>query len=140
MRTNRRGNGPLSDLLDECVVEIIVNGLPMGTGFFVGPGQVVTCRHVLRASNTEPQQYANKDAIRVVWNGTDYKVTNLTLPKSTNSVPGDVELPGSAPDLAHLLVAIEAGHPCVKLADKEFPPENTADVLENKNLYICPVK
>jgi hypothetical protein len=44
---------PDSELSDQdlrpCTVKIDVDRLPRGTGFFVAPGHVITCAHVLAA-------------------------------------------------------------------------------------------
>ncbi|MEO1400630.1 MAG: tetratricopeptide repeat protein, partial [Cyanobacteria bacterium J06635_1] len=38
----------LDDLLKQCTVKLIVPGVGMGTGFFVAPGYILTCEHVVR--------------------------------------------------------------------------------------------
>jgi hypothetical protein len=38
---------PVADLLPEAAVRIDVDSVPSGTGFFVAPGQVMTCAHVI---------------------------------------------------------------------------------------------
>jgi hypothetical protein len=39
----------IQSLLEECTVRVVVGGQSSGTGFFVAPGMVVTCAHVVEA-------------------------------------------------------------------------------------------
>ena len=41
------GTDPLLDLLAQCTVRIDLDGKFEGTGFFVAPGEVLTCAHVV---------------------------------------------------------------------------------------------
>lgn len=51
-RPETSGAGIGEDHLRACTVRIDVAGSPKGTGFFVAPGQVVTCAHVLETLDT----------------------------------------------------------------------------------------
>jgi hypothetical protein len=44
----------LYDLLQDCTVKIPTSGQGWGTGFFVAPGQLLTCAHVVQAQTTQP--------------------------------------------------------------------------------------
>jgi DNA polymerase III delta prime subunit len=44
----------LYDLLQDCTVKIPTSGQGWGTGFFVAPGQLLTCAHVVQAQATQP--------------------------------------------------------------------------------------
>jgi S1-C subfamily serine protease len=44
----------LQELVDPCVVRIKVDDGRNGTGFFVGPGRILTCNHVVAPDQTRP--------------------------------------------------------------------------------------
>ena len=87
---------PLSELLHECVVRIVLPKLSQGTGFFVAPGVVLTCAHVIEAAQT------GNIPIKVCWKG--------------QTVTAQIQEFRSAvyPDLALLQVPL-SDHPCVLL-------------------------
>ncbi|MDQ3583033.1 MAG: serine protease [Pseudomonadota bacterium] len=96
--------GPIFDLLGKCIARIVLsNG--NGTGFFVGPSQLLTCMHVL-----DPVK-DNLDQVRVEYGGEKY------VPKILKS------LPGPYPDLVLLHVDV-VGHPCVFLDPVLDPGES----------------
>jgi Trypsin-like peptidase domain len=88
-------DGPIYDHLAICVARIRVNE-PVGTGFFVAPGQLLTCSHVIAAAE------GHFDRVRVEYAGGIYKADLLE------------RLEQPYPDLALLHVDI-ADHPIVYL-------------------------
>src|SRR5438128_1518601 len=92
------------ELLPAATVRVYVAGDRRGTGFFVGAGTVVTCKHVLKPLDLEDE--AAVDLIRVT--GLDerheYKVKRVR-----HVSPDDDE------DLAVLRVEPGNSHPCVLL-------------------------
>lgn len=85
----------LYDLLTTCVVRITSKS-GQGSGFFVAPGLVLTCKHVIGNSLTLPS------SIDISWQGQTFAATLYALP-ATNIL-----------DLALLQVNIPQ-HPCVLL-------------------------
>jgi hypothetical protein len=88
----------LYDQLVRCTVRLTVPGArDQGTGFFVAPGLVLTCAHVVEAALPDK-------AVEVHWAG--------------RTIPGQIESehyrPKPGPDLAILRVE-QADHPCVLL-------------------------
>ena len=95
-------NQSLYGLLYACTVRISVPRLSQGTGFFVAPGMILTCAHVVEAAQ-------KSDApIEVSWNG---QTTNARISQFRNL---------SYPDLALLQVDL-AQHPCVLLHSEVEP-------------------
>jgi hypothetical protein len=86
------------ELLPDCTVRLSVNGsAATGTGFFVAPGYVLTCAHVVRTPDASlPQITAN-------WQGQNYAAS---LVRATSA---------EYPDLALLQVTSVPAHPCVYL-------------------------
>jgi hypothetical protein len=113
---------PLTDLLTQCTVKLSVPGKGHGTGFFVAPGRILTCGHVVSIQG-EPTQ----KPIKVRW-GQQEDFAEAQVLKDNWSINPDVSIlafddPGS-------------GHPCVFLGkdvqwrdslyafgypDKDFP-------------------
>jgi hypothetical protein len=100
----------LRDLLRLCLVQInTADGTPAGSGFFVAPGYIVSCAHVVRrpAGNRVTGIWSDQP-----WSG---------------EVVGSSEPPGSAdtvfwpePDLAIIRVEDDGfDHPCARLAGRE---------------------
>ena len=46
----------VQDLLEDCIVQVTVDGRPRGTGFFVTPRHVLTCAHVVAPGHDEPSE------------------------------------------------------------------------------------
>lgn len=47
----------LEDLLQQCTVKLSLSDLVgWGTGFFVAPGWILTCAHVIQAAHGQPIQ------------------------------------------------------------------------------------
>ncbi len=88
---------PLRQRLSDCVVNIIAN--KQGTGFFVAPGLILTCAHVV----DDVQQNPHSASIQVFWNQQTYPA-NIVDIRQTDFL-----------DLALLKVAF-TNHPCVLLA------------------------
>jgi hypothetical protein len=86
----------LTELFRRCVVRVIV-GHSSGTGFFVSPGFVITCSHVVNSPSVE-----RGNTISIIWNQVDYPAEVLN------------RLPEEYPDLALLRVTL-LEHPCVYL-------------------------
>src|SRR6266436_1082626 len=94
---------PLYELLKRCTVRILVpvEG-DQGSGFFVAPGLILTCAHVVESA----QQHNTH--IEAIWDGQTY-IAQLK-----------VFLPKPYPDLALLQVNL-TNHPCVYLHDGANP-------------------
>ncbi len=85
----------LYELLNSCVVRIATPAKHLGTGFFVAPGLVLTCAHVINS--------AQGTSIEVYWNGRTVLVQQIERSGGASS-----------PDLALLKVNMPQ-HPCVLL-------------------------
>ncbi|MPY48774.1 S1 family peptidase [Streptomyces acidicola] len=92
-------------LLADCLVRITGSGAAGGTGFFVAPGTVLTCAHVV--SGAEAGQ-----SLRAEWQGGGAQARLIAVhpAPSGRSAAG----PYPYPDLAVLKVE-RSGHPCVRL-------------------------
>jgi len=95
---------PLLELLRSCVVQIYGDGRFYGTGFFVAPGEVLTCAHVIRGW----------DEIRVEHTSGDSPATVIiTLPALAADDPRERFYP--LPDVALLrLTDPPHNHACVR--------------------------
>jgi hypothetical protein len=91
------------DLLPRCTVRVDLRGRPAGTGFFVAPGRVVTCAHVIQPEG--PHSPVNP--------------TDITIRDHEGNVQSVEEVPeiwsDEDPDLAILKVATGTSHACVLL-------------------------
>jgi hypothetical protein len=99
----------LLDLLRRCTLKLTTSGGTGGTGFFVAPGTILTCAHVIQEEN-QPQ-----DAITITayWN---HQLCIASIEKISTQYLSDLNL--SYPDLALLRVNNFTGHPCVYLHDE----------------------
>ena len=88
-------DGPLYELLYECTLNLKVPG-GNGTGFFVGPGLILTGAHVVDRVKDEP------DRVTAEYKGNDYVVESIKA------------LDKTYPDLALLRISLTE-HPCVYL-------------------------
>jgi hypothetical protein len=96
----QRNNRTVLDLLPDCTVRLVVNGIAAtGTGFFVAPGYLLTCAHVVQTADGSLPQ------ITATWQGQDY---TASLVRATS---------GDYPDLALLQISYPPAHPCVYLFD-----------------------
>lgn len=84
----------LYELLHDCTVRVAVSKVSQGTGFFVAPGLVLTCAHVV-----ETAQKGNIP-IEITWND---RITTAQIHAFRNV---------SYPDLALLHITF-SDHPCV---------------------------
>src|SRR5690242_11822644 len=92
----------LPHLLARCTARLMVrvhSRTETGTGFFVGPGYLLTCAHVV----IEASQ--GNGSIEAEWNGQKY---SATIEKITSR---------TYPDLAFLKIESLRDHPCVYLYD-----------------------
>jgi hypothetical protein len=98
----------LAHLLSRCTVRLVVKGTGgTGTGFFVAPGYLLTCAHVVKTNK-------GQETIEALWNGKPY---SATIQQITDD---------GYPDLALLRVDNLTDHPCVYLFD---------EIGLNDNLY-----
>ncbi len=96
----------LIELLRRCTVRLPVPG-GHGTGFFVAPGTILSCAHVVK-----PAQEAGKP-VTAYWNGQAYTAGIQRYLAETHS-----ELQILYPDLAVLKVDKLSDHPCVFLYEE----------------------
>ena len=103
----------LREQLKRCTVQLLVPGKSLGTGFFVAPGFILTCAHVVQTARE------NNLSIEVcLWDGQSIgqgSIDKYVLEK----IPIKDTLPGQKfqylyPDLALLQVKL-TDHPCVYL-------------------------
>ena len=92
------------DLLPRCTVRVDVAGAPKGSGFFVAPGTVVTCAHVIESQRLSPGDV--EPPIAIVLSGSDVR-----YPMQRRS-GGDWR----EEDVALLQLVNPVEHPCVLLA------------------------
>ncbi len=92
----------LEDLLQQCTVKLTVSGqIGTGTGFFVAPGLILTCAHVVDS--------AGKSPIQIMWNNQEnwaQAVVIKSFPKPYDLALLKVDLP------------IDANPPCVYLSSE----------------------
>ncbi len=84
----------LTELLHQCTAQVNA-ATSTGSGFFVAPGKLVTCAHVVKSS------YEHQQALHIVYQG--------------RTLPADIVTYTPSQDLALLAVPNRA-HPCVYLA------------------------
>src|SRR6266699_5167029 len=95
------GSSSLYELLRICTVRIAVLGRAgHGTGFFVAPGRILTCAHVVKASRP------NTDMVEVFWDGQPHHAQIMQLAPES--------------DLALLQIDLK-DHPCVWLSQEDMP-------------------
>ncbi len=91
----------LYELLRQCTARVSLLGKPgHGTGFFVAPGLLLTCAHVVKSAQSP------SDEVQVFWNRHSYGVLSATIVLDA--------------DLALLRVDL-AGHPCVWFTKEALP-------------------
>lgn len=109
---------PLISLLEECVVRIECDGEFGGSGFFVAPGEVLTCAHVL--AEGKPIAVGQHD-----WES-EATLIAAVPPLAQASEPGSFPFP----DLALLRLSdAPASHPCAGLSDEMPAAGAEADLL-----------
>src|SRR5690242_3164454 len=91
----------LYELLHQCTVRVTVSGnAGYGTGFFVAPGLILTCAHVVKAAQSD------MTSVEVFWSDQHHPV------QIKHSLPD--------PDLALLQMNLTT-HPCVYLSEEVIP-------------------
>jgi tetratricopeptide (TPR) repeat protein len=100
----------LNDLLSACTVKL-VSGTSVGTGFFVAPGKVLTCAHVIESSKVALQPY---------WKG-----SLLEVEKIATTLGPD----GQGPDLALITLKDPPQHACCILGADYPQVEDTLVTL-----------
>jgi hypothetical protein len=93
----------LDDLLYRCTVRVDIGTKPKGTSFFVAPGLILTCAHVVKGE-TEQQRSAQPVEAYWHWGGQDFSAQIQEF------------LPNPYPDLALLSIDDLPEHPCVYLS------------------------
>ena len=87
-----------------------------GSGFFVAPGWVLTCAHVLSRMEGDERVWQGAAPIGIVHDGT------VLRGEVAVALPGDVRPPARGlwpwPDLALIRVADPPPHPCVRLSER----------------------
>ncbi len=102
----------LRQLLRECLVQIDSAGdRPAGSGFFVAPGYVLTCSHVVMRQAQSP--------VTGQWHGGQWsgKVVYASPPPPTGQ--DDATMIWPEPDLAVIRLEGDITHPCVRLGPRE---------------------
>jgi|GEM_PF-1940255 len=101
----------LREQLKQCTVQLVVPGKSLGTGFFVAPGLILTCAHVVQIAQEQ------RLAVEVrTWDGQFIGVGSIST-FLLEKIPLPQALPGQRPfhlypDLALVQVAF-TNHPCV---------------------------
>ena len=108
----------LRQLLRDCLVQIdSTDGRPAGSGFFVAPGYVLTCSHVVKRRAQSPVTGQWHGA---PWSGTVVYASPPPPPgKDDEDSEDDTSTIWPEPDLA--VIHLEGGitHPCVRLSPRE---------------------
>jgi Trypsin-like peptidase domain len=91
----------LEDLLQQCTVKLTISGRSWGTGFFVAPGLILTCAHVVDGAGEIP--------IQVMWNNQENWAQAVVL----RSLPKPYDLA-----LLKMDLPIDANPPCVYLSSE----------------------
>jgi len=107
---------PLSmrELLKLCTVRLLVKNEDQGTGFFVAPGLILTCAHVVQSAKEKnlPVEVSTWDG-QSLGQGSIEKYLLEKIPVKDAILKTE----NSYPDLA-LLKAMQTGHPCVFMNHK----------------------
>ncbi len=97
----------LYELLNRCTVRIVVPATQeQGTGFFVAPGQVVTCAHVVKGAPPDAP-------VQLFW--------RAQQDQPFQELSAQVRLKSEAQDVALLVVESALDHPCAWLAEESAP-------------------
>ncbi len=115
----------LREHLKRCTVQLLVPGKSLGTGFFVAPGFILTCAHVVQTAREH-----NLPVEVYTWDGQSLGLGSIDK-YIVEKIPLKDTLPGQKfqylyPDLALLRVK-QTDHPCVYL---------DAQVSNDDQLYI----
>lgn len=106
---------PLRELAKLCTVRLLVKGRSQGTGFFVAPGQLLTCAHVVQIAQeknlpVEVYSWDNQSLGQVYVNKEKYFLEAIPVKDAIT----DPKLANLYPDLA-LLEVTQQNHPFVYL-------------------------
>jgi tetratricopeptide (TPR) repeat protein len=88
----------LEDLLQQCTVKLTISGVSHGTGFFVAPGLILTCAHVVNGLGDK--------SIQVRWQNQE----NWANAVVTKSIPDPYDLA-----LLRVTLPLDVNPPCVYL-------------------------
>ena len=115
----------LREQLKRCTVQLLVPGKSLGTGFFVAPGLILTCAHVVQTAREAsiPVEVSTWDN-QPIGPGSIEKYLLEKIPVK-DSIPGQ-KAPYLYPDLALVRVKL-MDRPCVYL---------NADVSSGNQLYV----
>jgi hypothetical protein len=111
----------LEDLLRECTVQVI-GERSQGAGFFVAPGKVMTCVHVIHDNPVLIVQWERDGQDPV-----EFQVVGAPVRLAARG-RAIAALEAEYPDLAMLDLAEADGHPCVRLAAEWPEDEDTFQV------------
>src|ERR1700683_4159752 len=95
----------LEDLLRSCTVRVLGGPMP-GAGFFMAPGKVLTCYHVI----------GNTEQLTVLWERDGQSPLEVPVLDRVFTLTGPGPIPaldGGYPDVAVLRVGPLADQPCV---------------------------
>lgn len=118
----------LEDLFRSCTVQIMKGGKESGSGFFVAPGLVVTCVHVVGGTEPVSTYQGDKAELTIRWK----KIISAPVRMVRRLCDQDKLMPDldvGYPDVALLTVKL-AKHPCVGI-DEDLP-----DIREDPNFQI----
>jgi hypothetical protein len=105
-------NQELTPLLKRCTVRISIPNGGFGTGFFIAPGWIITCAHVVKRVN---------QIVDILWKNTQNNEVEEKILKA------EVKLVfGESSDIAFLKLTTKDKHPCVYI-DQNYP--QTDDLL-----------
>lgn len=105
----------LRTLLRRCVVALYADGMSLGTGFFVAPGRLLTCAHVVREAR-------QRGRVIQVYTHTGETLGEAQIERYEDDIVQNSREPGIQgreyyPDLA-LLRVTSTDHPCVYLDER----------------------
>lgn len=100
----------LENLVRACTVRVI--GSSPGAGFFIAPGKVCTCVHVIKGSADITVRWERDNQAAIEW--------QVTRPPLILAGKSPIEALGEYPDIAVLDVEGFGGHPCVRV-DTAWP-------------------
>ena len=105
----------LRQLIRDCLVQIdSTDGRPAGSGFFVAPGYVITCSHVVNRPA--------RSQVTGQWHGGPWSGTVIYASPSPPPGKDGEDNPATIwpePDLAVIQLENDIAHPCVRLGSGE---------------------
>ncbi len=119
----------LRQLIRDCLVQIdSTDGRPAGSGFFVAPGYVITCSHVVNRPA--------RSQVTGQWHGGPWSGTVIYASPSPPPGKDGEDNPATIwpePDLAVIQLENDIAHPCVRLGSGE-PEEGSHMVAASRRL------